>query len=152
MNAHNILFYTFCIFGMILIHESDGKTCQRDGDESYQLKSVVNTRTLNAQIRKNSRNSAKIRLTLRTNPTEWFFSTTTRGLYCCHENDTYYMVVNKDEQVELSTTENDRWELLENSYRGRSILRHVSSRLYLAATGKRRLGLSNEPEDAISML
>ena len=152
MNAHNILIYTFCIFGMILIHESDGKTCQRNGDESYQLKSVGSTKTWNVQIRKNLRNSAKMRLTLRKNPTEWFFSTATRRLYCCHENDTYYMVVNKYERVELSTTENDRWELLENSYRGRSILRHVSSGLYLAATGKRLLHLSNEPEDAISML
>ena len=155
MNAHSILIYTFCLFGMILIHESDGKTCERNGDNGYPLKSVTDTKTWN--FVQTGQKLPRIRLRLRTNPTTWFFNATltsnTGQLYCCHKNATYYMVVVNKDEVELSTTAmaNDLWKRLHYDGKMRkTIFQLQSSGLYLTPKGK-KLRLSNEPEDAMSI-
>ena len=150
MNSHKIPISTFCLVGMILIHESDGKTCQQNGGTKYQLKSVGNPKTWNV---KTMRNSTKIRRGFQGNPTAWFFNSRTGRLYCCHNNDTYYMVVNRKNGVELSTSPmaNDRWKRSYVKKIGRRIFQHKSSKSYLTVK-RNRLYLSNEPKHVISML
>ena len=153
MNAHKILIYTFCLLGMILIHESDGKTCQQNGARSYHLRRVGNPKTWN--VRKMS-SSLEIRLSFQRNPTTWFFNGS--HLYCCHKNDAYYMVVNRDERVELSESSkaNDSWQLSHVSKMNKKVFLHESSKMYLTAksdcdlTAKRkRLCLSKELKHAM---
>ena len=156
MNAHNILIYTFCLFGMILIQESDGKSCERNGDKGFQLKSVGDTKTWN--FVRNWKNLTQIRLRLRSNPTTWFFKATrpltseTGQLYCCHENVTYYMVVNTNNGVELSASrkEKDGWNISYVQKPGRRIFQHKSTELYLTVKEK-RLHLSNLAKHAMFM-
>ena len=152
MNAYKILIYTFCLVGMNLIRESDGQTCQQNGDRSYQLKWVENRKTWNVHI------MPKIRPSFRRNPTTWFFNTTTRQLYCCHSNVTYYKVVKTDERVESSESAmaNDGWRLSYDKKMRKRIFQHESSKLYLTAksdgdlTAKgKRLYLSNELKQAM---